>query len=516
MKFASYLVNSCRYIVPEHLVRREFVQAPLELPPTAISKLPDFQTPPQNQAYLYSQPLQLALNGRKLLLQEIPFPIELLHQHYLHGYISYHKALIEKNGNPFCQRCGNQKRHLFASHHCARCTEQCMYCRHCITMGKVAQCTPLITWTGPVIKYETKDRVLHWQGTLSPGQQYASEKIVAAIGESCFHSKKSDKTSDQNLATKILVWAVCGSGKTEILFEGINKAIQLGQIVLIATPRSDVVHELTPRLKAVFENVSIVSLFGGSEDRGKEGQLVITTTHQLLRYEQHFDLVIIDEVDAFPFSYDPMLKYATKNAAKPQATTILLTATPDKKLQKSRDLEIIKIPKRYHGFPLPIPKLKWSGNWRKLLQKKRVPATIIAWITKKAASKQQAFIFVPSVIVLTQLVPLLQQHFPFLEGVHAEDPNRREKVQKFRNGEIQLLVTTTILERGVTVPNIAVAVYGADDDVFTESALVQISGRVGRSATFPTGEIIFFHYGKTEAMLDAIDHLKQMNKMGGF
>ncbi|WP_396126315.1 helicase-related protein [Anaerobacillus sp. CMMVII] len=111
---------------------------------------------------------------------------------------------------------------------------------------------------------------------------------------------------------------------------------------------------------------------------------------------------------------------------------------------------------------------------------------------------------------------MLQKTFPLLDGVHAEDPNRREKVQNFRQKELQILVTTTILERGVTVENVAVAVYGADDDIFTESALVQISGRVGRSARFPTGDIHFFHYGQTEAMLDAIDHINLMNKLGGF
>jgi competence protein ComFA len=55
-------------------------------------------------------------------------------------------------------------------------------------------------------------------------------------------------------------------------------------------------------------------------------------------------------------------------------------------------------------------------------------------------------------------------------------------------------------------------VLGSEDDIFTESALVQISGRVGRNAAFPTGEITFFHYGKTQAMLDAKRHIEQMNE----
>ena len=56
---------------------------------------------------------------------------------------------------------------------------------------------------------------------------------------------------------------------------------------------------------------------------------------------------------------------------------------------------------------------------------------------------------------------------------------------------ISLLVTTTILERGVTISNVAVAVLGAENPVFDEAALVQISGRVGRDRKFPEGEICF-------------------------
>ena len=53
-----------------------------------------------------------------------------------------------------------------------------------------------------------------------------------------------------------------------------------------------------------------------------------------------------------------------------------------------------------------------------------------------------------------------------IDGVHAEDSMRKEKVAAFRKGEIPLLVTTTILERGVTVKNLQVAVLGAEEEIF--------------------------------------------------
>ena len=60
-----------------------------------------------------------------------------------------------------------------------------------------------------------------------------------------------------------------------------------------------------------------------------------------------------------------------------------------------------------------------------------------------------------------------------------------------RDGDYDFLVTTSILERGVTFPEIDVYVLGADDPVFSSSALVQIAGRAGRSQSRPTGRVVF-------------------------
>ncbi|GAA3319551.1 hypothetical protein GCM10020331_026890 [Ectobacillus funiculus] len=57
-----------------------------------------------------------------------------------------------------------------------------------------------------------------------------------------------------------------------------------------------------------------------------------------------------------------------------------------------------------------------------------------------------------------------------------------------------------------------VAVLGAEENVFTESALVQIAGRAGRNAAYPKGDVIYFHYGKTEEMAAARRHIETMNK----
>ncbi|MBU8905982.1 DEAD/DEAH box helicase [Desertibacillus haloalkaliphilus] len=495
MKFVAYSDHDHIFIAPIHYA------PPKEqwcTPPTAISKLPSFETPLLNLQFPYSHDLQTTLSGKQLLLSELSFDLDHIHHHYIHGYLAYHAGITTEKGRTYCQRCGNDDPQLFATYRCARCDDMCTYCRNCLMLGRVSECTPLVRWCGPELKLHPPQKLLTWTGELSTGQARASQAIREAVGSGC----------------ELLIWAVCGAGKTEVLFSGIEAALRQGQAVAIATPRTDVVIELAPRLRSVFPDVGVIALYGGSEDRGKQGQLVIATTHQLMRYREQFDFVVIDEVDAFPYSVDQSLTYAVSNAKKPQATTVYLTATPSPELKRrvrKDELAAIKIPRRYHGHPLPVPRFCWSGNWQKRLKKGKLPSIVRKWVEEKLADNKQAFLFVPSVEALQRLVDVLQKIDSRIIGVHAEDEERREKVASFREGRTPILVTTTILERGVTVANTDVAVLGAEEAIFTESALVQISGRVGRSANHPRGDVLFFHYGKTKAMVEARAHIVAMN-----
>lgn len=494
MRFATFSSDGRRYLHPESLPK---IQCPSLSPFTSIAKLPDFDAPPRDEHFRYSTSLQRTLQGKLLLLNELPFSIEFIHTHYVRGYLGYMKSIVKRSDGYICQRCGNEEQRLFSSFFCARCGEDCTYCRKCIIMGRVSECLPLVYWRhdeqAPI---RTENRTLmNWEGELSPEQAKASQVVIDTIVK----------------RGRQLVWAVCGAGKTELLFEGLAYAFETGLCVCIATPRVDVVLELEPRLRSVFPTVRMTALYGGAAREVLECQLFISTTHQLLRYRHAFDVVIVDEVDAFPYSYDPMLAFAVERAKKKVAATILLTATPDEELKQrveAGSLSAIKIPIRYHRHPLPVPHFVWCGNWnKKLVRKCKLPNVVFKWCRKRMEHKQPFLLFVPSVIVAEQVKVILG-----VESVYAEDTDRKEKVEKFRRGEMKALVTTTILERGVTIPRLNVAVLGSEHDIFTESALVQIAGRVGRSADFPNGDVCFFHYGKTKAMVAARQHILEMNK----
>ncbi|WP_409295739.1 DEAD/DEAH box helicase [Peribacillus sp. SCS-26] len=368
-------------------------------------------------------------------------------------------------------------------------------------MGRVSSCSKLYVWRGPEPAYPSLVDPLAWKGTLSPAQKEASLKAVAAI-----------RTNSE-----LLIWAVCGAGKTEILFEAIAAALAEGKRICFAAPRTDVVLELAPRLRAAFPKAMTAALYGGSEERHTPGQLILTTTHQLYRFRQAFDVMIIDEVDAFPFSADLTLRHAAERARKNPSSLIYLTATPSNSLKRqaaSGGLPSAVIPARFHRHPIPVPDLQWSGNWEKSLAKKKIPIRVKTWLEERLQLSLPFLIFFPSIKKMEEALPLFQAHYPEIAAVHSEDPHRKEKVLALREGRVPGLLTTTILERGVTIPRLDVCVLGAEQPVFTESALVQIAGRVGRKAEHPHGSITFFHFGRTEAMLTAVKHIKGMNREG--
>lgn len=458
---------------------------------TDFSRLPD----PLQQ---FSPELQRFLFGRMLLLNEIPFSKEEINVHIKNGYIEKVPGLRRSNTGWLCHRCDNRIGRLFSKFPCASCGKDCVYCRKCLMMGRVSQCTDFYRWTSPPLKWDSSSH-LQWDGQLSKGQETASEAVVAAV-----------RNKDE-----FLVWAVCGAGKTEVLFSGINEALKLGHRICIATPRTDVVLELAPRIQKVFPSAEVSALYGGSEDRHRFSPITISTTHQLLRFHHAFDTMIVDEVDAFPYTFDASLQWAVKKSAKPEAARIYLTATPSRKWQdecRFGKRKFIKIPARFHRRPLPLPRFVWCGNWQKRLAKSRLPYNVMEWTENRLKLGKQALIFLPHIELMKKSLSIFQKLHPAIESVHAEDPLRKEKVKRMRAGETPILLTTTILERGVTFPNIDVAVLGAEDDIFTEAALVQIAGRVGRSSEYPSGDITFFHYGRTKAMIRALLHIDRMNK----
>ncbi|MFE1630406.1 helicase-related protein [Brevibacillus reuszeri] len=329
--------------------------------------------------------------------------------------------------------------------------------------------------------------------------------------------------------------AICGAGKTELLFPSIAEALSAGGRVLIATPRKDVVLELAPRIQKVFPNARVIAVHGSSAQKWDDSDITIATTHQVMRYYRRFPLVVLDEADAFPYHNNLVLYRAVARAVQAGGKLLYLSATPPRYLQKrlipskrgffirtSSGIPLLSashvlLPGRYHGSMLPVPDVVTVQGLHKRVQSNRPIAPLVEMVRSSLDNGRQVFLFVPRIDdvekVLAYIQQLLPAHAPQMAGVHAADTLREEKVQAFRDKQYKLMVTTTILERGVTIPRSDVVVLGAEAPVFDEASLIQIAGRVGRSIDDTTGTVLFLQADRANAPKAAVKQICRMNQL---
>ena len=404
-------------------------------------------------------------------------------------------AIEKQNGRYQCFRCGS-----LIDQKLWKLSEEVLYCRACIQLGRIRSDQKLYTIAQQ--DFEGQE-VLNWKGTLTSYQQEVSDGLIQAVKE----------------GGNALVHAVTGAGKTEMMYQVVATAIKSGQAVCIATPRIDVCIELYGRMKDDFS--CPISLLHGKSEPYFRTPLVIATTHQLLKFYQAFDLLIIDEVDAFPYVDNSMLYQAAQNAIKKGGNTLYLTATSTDELEKKvKKKEIIRysLPRRFHGNPLVVPEIKWVTKIREKIEKGRIPYELLQLIKKQRQTHYPLLIFVSEIELGQQFTENLKKYFPkeTVGFVSSQTTDRLRMVEEFRNRAITMLVSTTILERGVTFPFVDVFVLESNHKLFTKSALVQISGRVGRSKERPTGKLLFLSDGITREMKKAIKEIKEMNQEAGF
>ena len=373
------------------------------------------------------------------------------------------------------------------------------YCRECLLMKRVRSDQDLYYF--PQEDFPEQD-VLKWRGQLTPLQDMVSKGLLQAVDNK----------------EETLVHAVTGAGKTEMIYQVVAKVINAGGAVCLASPRIDVCLELYKRLQNDFS--CDISLLHGESEPYFRTPLVVATTHQLLKFYQAFDLLIVDEVDAFPYVDNQMLYHSVKNSVKENGMRIFLTATSTDELDRKvrlGELKRLSLPRRFHGNPLIIPKPVWLSDFERYLDKGCLTPKLKSYIDKQRETTYPLLIFASEIEKGEKLKEVLQKEFPHekIGFVSSVTEDRLEQVQAFRDGGLTILISTTILERGVTFPRVDVFVVEANHRLFTKSSLIQIGGRVGRSMDRPTGELVFFHDGLNVSIKKAIKEIKQMNKEAG-
>ncbi|MGT2667464.1 transcription-repair coupling factor [Streptococcus rifensis] len=294
---------------------------------------------------------------------------------------------------------------------------------------------------------------------------------------------KKDMEAKQPM-DRLLVGDV-GFGKTEVAMRAAFKAVNDGKQVAILVPTTVLAQQHYTNFLSRFldfpVNVDVLSRFKSKAEQTKtleklkKGQIdIIIGTHRLLSDDVVFNdlgLIVIDEEQRFGVKHKEKLK-----TLKTKVDVLTLTATPiPRTLHMSmlgiRDLSVIETPptNRY-----PVQTYVMETN----------PAVIRDAILRELDREGQVFYLYNRVDTIEQKVTELQELVPeatigFVHGQMSE-VMLENTLLDFINGEYDVLVTTTIIETGVDIPN-ANTLFIENADYMGLSTLYQLRGRVGRS-----------------------------------
>lgn len=379
-----------------------------------------------------------------------------------------------------CHRCGNRDPQRFAYDP----FHQQFYCRACIAFGRMNADEPVKKVHFPPRQADVSYQLKY---PLTPGQQSA----VAAIRN--YRRQQKD----------VLIYAACGAGKTELVMDSIQTAVREGKKVGFAISRRQVVLEIRERMAQAFPTLTVIAVCEG-HTQVVDGDLIICTMHQLYRYPQTFDLLIMDEIDAFPYRGNPLLETMAAHACRGQR--LYLTATPDEEMLtavKQGKLALVELFQRPHGHPLvepqiihTLPLFQFYFCARFLYQRKKaqIPALVFVPTIRDAHRCHRLFQWLVRSCLFT-----------------SQSENKEKIIADFHAKRYDCLFTTTVLERGITIQGVDVAVLHSDHAVFNEASLIQIIGRVGRSAAQPTGTGLFLCQRINREMKRCVRAIQKMN-----
>ena len=354
------------------------------------------------------------------------------------------------------------------------------------------------------IKQKTKARVKHIAFNLI--QLYAKRKLQKGIAfgpdthmqHELEGSFMYEDTPDQFSATQDikndmereqpmdrLICGDVGFGKTEVAVRAAFKAVDSGKQVAILVPTTILAFQhfktFSERLKGFPIKIDYLNRFRTAKQKTaaiegvNSGEVdIIIGTHQLTNKRIAFKdlgLLIIDEEQKFGVAVKDKLKTLKENV-----DTLTLTATPIPRtlqfsLMAARDLSVIKTPPP-NRHPIDTNVIRFSEE------------SIRDAISYEISRGGQVFFIHNRIENIKEVAGLLQRLIPSAKikiGHGQMDGKKLEELMLgFMNNEFDVLVSTTIIESGLDVPN-ANTIFINNANNFGLSDLHQMRGRVGRS-----------------------------------
>jgi ATP-dependent DNA helicase RecG len=286
-----------------------------------------------------------------------------------------------------------------------------------------------------------------------------------------------------------------GSGKTAVAVAALLTAVQGGYQGAVMAPTEVLAEQhylgLEPLVRLVGVRMSLLT--ASSPDRGKvlaavaDGTVdVVVGTHALIQEGVHFarlGLAVVDEQHRFGVHQRVSLREKAEGA---QPDLLIMTATPIPRtlsmtLYGDLDVSVLdEMPAQRPGVHTEVV-AKAAGDLER----------VYARVREQAGRGRQTFVVCPLVEESAKLeAAAATAEFERLRGVfpdlrlglvHGQLPaeEKRRVMQALRDGEIDVLVATTVIEVGIDIPNATVMVI-EDADRFGISQLHQLRGRLAR------------------------------------
>ena len=344
-----------------------------------------------------------------------------------------------------------------------------------------------------------------------PGFAFSPDDEVQREFESVFEYEETDaqliaaadikRDMEKPVPMDRLLCGDVGFGKTEVALRAAFKAVLSSKQVAILVPTTILAMQhyttIAARMRGFPVKVSYVSRFKSTGEQDatlralRRGDIdIIVGTHRLLSSDVEFHdlgLVIIDEEQRFGVAHKEKLKQISKNV-----DVLTLTATPiprtlNMAMTSIRDMSVLD---EAPGDRLPVQTYVLEHD----------DVVIFEAIRRELRRGGQVFYLYNRVETIREKTARIARQFPeasvrFAHG-QMEKGELADIWQALVDGEIDILVCTTIIETGVDVPNANTLII-ENADRMGLAQLHQIRGRVGRSArrayayfTYPQGRVL--------------------------
>lgn len=282
-----------------------------------------------------------------------------------------------------------------------------------------------------------------------------------------------------------------GCGKTIVAYLASRVVTQLGYQVALMCPTEALAHQHYESFKELAPEINIELVLGSTKAKEKKAILarlksgdihICIGTHALFQDTVIFNklgLAIIDEQHKFG------VEQRLKLVAKGEGThSLIMTATPIPRtlsLAQYGDLDISSIKTMPAGRKGIKTRITEKGNYQKYVE----------FVKGRLMQKEQAYFVFPAIeesetMDLQNVKESLKKYKESFRGFNVEmlhgqmKPEEKEKVvQDFRDQKVHILVSTSVIEVGINIPNSTImSIYNPER--FGLSSLHQLRGRVGR------------------------------------